>query len=306
MTPVTAIIVSWNCRRQLQDCLLSLSACMVRYPISVIVVDNSSVDGTELMIKEAFPQVKCIQAGKNLGFSKANNIGVQYCKSSYILFLNPDTIVNEEAIVVMADQLDSHPDIGIVGCKTVRANGMINEIGLQWFPSPITTLVEFLLYTNLSVKRLPWLFPYHRPTSNGYVEFIPGCCMLLRQSDLSNIGSFDERFFMYSEDMDLCKRVRNAGKKVYYLADISIVHLCGASSSTVVKKTPIITYYHSRYKLICKHQGKISGMLFRGFVLIGAIIRLAISLILYGGNISHKTCKKYLYITSWSVGIERV
>lgn len=304
MTEIAVVIVSWNCKDKLEECLTSLQKCKSTLTLKVYVVDNASSDGTEKMVLDKFQDINFIQSGANLGFAKANNIGLTHCNTEFVLFLNPDTIVNTLAIAAMVEKMNDDTDIGIVSCKTIKKNGSVNDVGLQWFPNPWNKMSELMFYSEQTKNKIPWLFPIHDPEKSGFVEFVPGCCMFMRRKDLDRIGSFDERFFMYGEDADLCRRVRNTDKKIFYLAENTIIHECGGASRNVVQKKQLNLYYSSIYNLVKKHNGNLQGKLFRMVVIGGGLYRMGLSLLFLKGEQRSYCLEKFCYLIGWAIGLK--
>ena len=142
---LSIIIVNWNTKDLLKDCLLSIYETKERLKIQIIVVDNLSSDGSREMVRTSFPEVKLINSGANIGFAKANNLAIPYVKSSLILFLNPDTVVKHNTLQTLIDFNIKNPSVGAIGCRAVNLDGKVQELGLQWFPSPFTELFNLFI-----------------------------------------------------------------------------------------------------------------------------------------------------------------
>jgi len=204
----------------------------------VFVVDNASTDGSVEMVKKEFPQVKLIASDKNLGFAKANNLALKQANGDDILFLNPDTVVPKETLPAMLEFMEKNKDIGIATCKVELADGSLDWDCHRGFPTPWASLTRFL--------GLCKLFPRSKIFNQYYLGFLPmdeiheidSCCgafFLTRKKLLNEIGWWDEDYFFYGEDIDLCFRTKKAGWKVVYNPDVKIVHYKGAASG--IKKT---------------------------------------------------------------------
>lgn len=204
----------------------------------IFVVDNASIDGSVEMVKKEFPQVNLIASDKNLGFAKANNLALKQAQGDYILFLNPDTIVLPETLPAMLKFMDENKDVGIVTCKVQLANGELDWDCHRGFPTPWASLTRFLgIYK---------LFPKSKIFNQYYLSYLPmaqiheidscaGAFLLTRREVLNEIGFWDEDYFFYGEDIDLCFRAKKAGWKVVYNPNAKIIHYKGASSG--IKKT---------------------------------------------------------------------
>ena len=231
---LSIIIVTYNSIDEISGCLSSVPATLRRAGVETLVVDNASQDGTPDCIRRNFPQVRVIDAGENLGFSKANNRGFDAATGEYILFLNPDTVLNSEALEACLDRLMSEPQIGVISPRLVLANGNIDlacrrSIGTTWDGlTRASGLSRWMPHVPLfSGYNLTYL-----PEGDTYpVGAVNGAFMLMPRRVLTRIGLFDEQFFMYAEDLDLCLRCTRAGYKVIYDGRHSIIHLKGQSSS---------------------------------------------------------------------------
>jgi GT2 family glycosyltransferase len=272
---LSIIIVNYNVRHFLEHALSSVLVALQRIQGEIIVVDNSSVDDSCIMVKSLFPQVKLIESSVNLGFSKANNLALAEAKGEYILFLNPDTVVSEDCFQKCCKFMDEHPDAGALGVKMIDGSGKILPESKRGFP---TTWVSFCKVTGLNQ-----LFPKSK-FFNGYymgqldyasdhrVDILTGAFFFTRKSILNQIGGFDEAFFMYGEDIDLSHRIILAGYQNYYLADTSIIHYKGEST-----KKSNLNYYHSFYQamlIFSKKYFKSDGLnVFLFFIRCGILLK---------------------------------
>lgn len=229
---VSAIIVSYNTRALLGQCLRSLLDQTRRLCVEVIVVDNGSSDGSVQAIEEEFPSVSVIANGRNMGYAWANNQAIRASTGRFVLLLNPDTIVLERAIELMVKFMDAHPDAGACGCRLVYEDGSYQRSSHP-LPSLLSPLYE---YTGL-FDRVPGLARLlmpdwiDRPGETHDAGYCSGACLLVPRRAIQQVGLMDDRFFLYGEDVDWCKRMWQAGKKVVYLPDATVVHLEGRSSS---------------------------------------------------------------------------
>jgi O-antigen biosynthesis protein len=230
---LSVIIVNYNVKNLLENCLHSLYSALDAIPSEVIVVDNCSDDGSVEMLRARFPQARVIENQANVGFAKANNQALALARGTFLWLLNPDTLVQEDTARVMMRFLDDHPDAGMVGCKILLPTGEFQLSCRRSFPSP---WVSFTKLAGLSA-----LFPQSRlfgrynltylsEDESHEVDAISGSCMLLRREVYKRIGGLDERFFMYGEDLDWCYQVQNAGWKIHYVHSTKIIHYCGEST----------------------------------------------------------------------------
>ena len=236
---VSVIIVSWNTKDLLKRCLQSINEQTKGITYEVIVIDNDSHDGTCEMLKEEFPKYHLIESKKNLGFVKGNNCAFKHARGRYILYLNPDMELLSNAIGEMKCFLDQKLEYGAVGCKLVYPNGSIQYVCARTFPTPFNQFC-FLVALNR-------IFPnsktfstvemrYWDHNDSREVDCLSGACILVRRRIIQWLSGFDEKIFMYADDVDLCFRIRKAGWKIQYLADHKIIHYSGASSKQHSKR----------------------------------------------------------------------
>lgn len=238
MVKVSTIIVNWNTRNILRDCLSSIFEQTQDIEHEVIVVDNTSTDGSVEMIKSEFPSVTLIENKVNRGFAAANNQGIAIAKGQYLLLLNSDTVVLDNAIAKAFSFADSHPECGIVGCRVLNPDRTLQPTCFM-FPS----ILNMLLSTSYLYKLFPKNKFFGRERMSWWdrsnvrnVDVVTGCFMLVRRKALEQIGSMDGRFFMYGEETDWCYRFKEAGWKVMYTPSAEIIHLGGQSSKKVMEQ----------------------------------------------------------------------
>ncbi|MGD2036109.1 MAG: glycosyltransferase family 2 protein, partial [Bacteroidales bacterium] len=230
---LSVIIVNYNVKYFLEQCLHSVFKAMEGMKGEVIVVDNNSVDGSCQMIREKFKKVQLIENKKNLGFSRANNQGLAISGGRYVLILNPDTIVQEDTFSKCVSFMDKHPDAGGLGVKMIDGRGNFLPESKRSLPTP---LVSFFKIFGLSA-----LFPKSRLFGRYHlgfldnnevnkVEILPGAFMMIRKAVLQKTGFLDESFFMYGEDIDLSYRILLAGYNNYYFPETTIIHYKGEST----------------------------------------------------------------------------
>jgi N-acetylglucosaminyl-diphospho-decaprenol L-rhamnosyltransferase len=228
MPLVTIIIVSYNTCDLLAQCLESLWTEIAAVAVSVVVVDNASHDGSVAMVRERFPWVAVVESPVNSGFAAANNLSLRDLASPYALLLNSDIVVTPGTIQHMLDCMERRPDAGVVGCRLLNADGSLQRSCWR-FPHPLRALGEALGAAQALRRRSnygEWDY-----ASERRVDFVIGACLLLRKTALDQSGVFDERFFMYGEEMDLCYRLAHAGWSAWYTPACSIVHYGGASGT---------------------------------------------------------------------------
>ena len=228
------VIVNYNTKDLTYNCLKSIEkAEKPKRGVEVIVVDNGSKDGSVQMIKKIFPWVKLISKKENLGFSKANNIGAKALNSKNILFLNSDTEIRKYSLVKPLKYLNSHPNVGAVTIKLFLADGQIDYDNHRSFPTPWVALTKFSGLSSM-FPNSTFFNSYHLGRKGlNRIHSIPltaGSYMMIPTKLFWKIGGWDESYFFYGEDIDLCYRIGKAGYKIIYYPKTSTLHLRGASS----------------------------------------------------------------------------
>ena len=269
---LSVIIVNYNVKYFLEQCLHSVEKAMEGLQVEVFVVDNNSVDGSVRHIRPKFPRVKIIENKKNLGFSKANNQAIKESSGRYVLLLNPDTVVEENTFRNCIAFMDEHPEAGAMGVKMIDGKGHFLPESKRSLPTPA---VAFYKVFGLSA-----LFPKSKRFSKyhlGYldknqtheVEVLAGAFMFLRKETLEKVGLFDEDYFMYGEDIDLSYRITSAGYRNYYYPGTTIIHYKGESTKKG-SMNYVIVFYKAMIIFARKHFTS------RNAAIISLLINLAI------------------------------
>lgn len=274
MPDVSVVIVSWNVRDLLRECLTSILAspdvCLPGATLSanaveceVIVVDSNSSDGTSAMILEEFPWVTLVEKKHNVGFSAGNNLGIAKSSGRQILFLNPDTRILGTAISTLARYLDKNANVGVVGPKLLNSNGSLQS-SRRRFPRLITGVFESTSLEPIAPRKILRDFRMEdcAPDQTHEVDWLVGAAIMIRRTVLDEIGTFDERYFMYSEETDLQKRIKTASWKVIYLPEAQVIHHGGKSSDQVVAQRHI-SFETSKVKYFRKHHGRLTAEILR-------------------------------------------
>ncbi len=268
---LSIIIVNYNVKEFIQNLIHSIEKASRNLLYEIIIVDNASDDGSVEFIREKFPAVKLIVNSHNLGFSKANNIGLKEAKGDFILLINPDTIVSEDTFEVLINCLKEHDEVGMVGCKILNPDGTLQLACRRSFPGP---WVSFCKVTGLST-----LFPksklfakynltYLNENQTYEVDAVSGSFMMIKREVYEKIGGLDETFFMYGEDLDWCYRIQKAGYKVYYVHSTQIIHYKGESTRrSSIDETKY--FYNAMHLFVKKH---LSNSFLVEFILRSAII----------------------------------
>ncbi len=230
---LSVIIVNYNVKHFLEQCLYSVLKASKNIDVEIFVVDNDSVDGSSQLVREKFPQVTLIENSINLGFSKANNQAVKSAKGTYILLLNPDTVVEEDTFEKIIGFMDSHPDAGGLGVKMIDGKGNFLPESKRGLPTPWVAFYKMFGLSKLfpgSKKFGKYHLTYLNENEISEIEVISGAFFLIRRSVLELTGPLDESFFMYGEDIDLSYRIMQAGYKNYYYPGTTIIHYKGEST----------------------------------------------------------------------------
>lgn len=231
---LSIIIVSYNTKKLLADCINSIESSLQKLEYEIIVVDNCSADGSVDLLKSQFQKVKLIENNYNAGFAKANNQGLLMCSGDYILLLNSDTLVLGEALNTIVVFMDMHTETAICGPKLLNSDMTLQLPCRRGFPRLINSISHFSGLSRLFPKSRvlgSYLMTYMDSSIDHEVDAVSGACLLVRRDVLSTIGGLlDEAFFMHFEDIDLCFRAKKSGYKVYYVHNAEVVHLKGQSS----------------------------------------------------------------------------
>ena len=278
---LTIIIVNWNGGDFLNRCLQSIRNSKTSFKVHAIVVDNDSSDGSRESAQQAFPEDHIFNSGYNLGFGKANNLARPLVQTPLVLFLNPDTELEESTLAKCVETLERLKDVGAIGCKMRYKSGEVHQQGLQWFPTPFTIFVELLFLTR-NCRRLfqRWL-PIIDAEQSSYVAKLYGGYIMARKEVLDAAGWFDERYFMYAEDSDLSKTITASGWKLYYRADAQIFHSSGGSTVAAPSGFSTLMRQQSMNQMIRKYQGPIGGFMHRIALIAGALVRLIVAVALW-------------------------
>jgi GT2 family glycosyltransferase len=252
---LSIIIVNYNVKEFLQNLIYSIYKATQKINYEIIIVDNASDDGSVEFLQEKFPNIKLIVNENNLGFSKANNIGLSIAMGKYILLLNPDTIVQEDTFERMINFFERTPDAGMAGCKILNPDGTLQLACRRSFPGPWTSFCKVTGLSNLfpgSRFFAKYNLTYLDENQTYEVDAISGSFMMIRKETYEKVGKLDEQFFMYGEDLDWCYRVQNEGYKVYYVHDTQIIHYKGESTKrSSIDETKI--FYNAMHLFVKKH-----------------------------------------------------
>lgn len=232
---LSIVIVSYNTRDLLRECLQSVQREAAGLSTEIFLVDNSSSDGSPMMVETEFPTVKVIPSAINLGFGAANNLAMQAAHGRYIVLLNSDAFLSTGSLRVARDHMDAHPRAALAGARLVGRD-------FSWQPSARMfphVLSDALVMTGLAARYPKSRFFGHfdrtwaDPLQPSQADWVPGAFSIIRAEVLDMIGFFDPRFFMYGEEVDLCRRIKNGGYEIWYWPDIVVTHIGGESSRQI-------------------------------------------------------------------------
>jgi GT2 family glycosyltransferase len=256
---LSIIIVNYNAKNVLRNCLKSITDSNFSFPFEVTIIDNASNESIAELVME-FPFIQLIVNEKNYGFASANNRSIAKAKGKYIVLLNPDTIVNSESFLPMITYLENHDNVGIVGCKIFNAEGDV-EHSTHSFPTLmkefvhanelLKTLVRYDTTAGRLVKKLvrsKSLESYWNHDSEREVDHVTGACMMVRKDAINKVGLLDEAFFLYNEEVEWSYRMNEAGYKSIFLPQSNIIHLFGYSTKQQVQRQVANKLLVERYR----------------------------------------------------------
>lgn len=295
------IIVSYNVEELLDKCLGSiehyLADSKLRY--EVIVVDNLSPDGSAEMVRRKFPKVLLMAEKVNLGFSRGNNLALQRAKGRHIIFLNPDTELVEDAFTPMVELLDDQPELGAVGPKLLNTDGS-HQSSIGHFTELSDLLNEYFLRAkaNDTAARHP-----DKPTT---VDFVLGACLVVRGDVCRQMGGFDERYFMFHEETDMCLTLKERGLSTLYYPDVSVTHH-GSKSSTKSDEARQRTLHENRksqYLYFLKHYGPLRAQAAKVIIALAMLSRvfvLSVTQLVKANKLDRLKVRYYIQTLTWLV-----
>ncbi len=267
---LSILIVNWNTRQHLLECLESIFANPTPAEMEVVVVDNASTDGSAEAVASAYPLVKLIRSSENLGFAKANNRAAALSMSRYWLLLNPDTLVHSGAIDCMLHHMAEHPDVAAVGPRLINPDGS-GQLSIWRRP---TLFREWWRLFHLDRLYPISEYPAKTLTSQQVrrVDILHGACLLLRRDIVQGMGLFDEDYFIFSEEIDLCDRLERAGWELHWMPEAVVTHK-GGQSTRQVADAMFIELYRNKTKFFRKRRGRLAAFLYKLILLQAALAR---------------------------------
>jgi N-acetylglucosaminyl-diphospho-decaprenol L-rhamnosyltransferase len=274
------VIVSYRCRELLRDCLAALlGEGRPSRSVAVTVVDNDSRDGTVETVEREFPDVQVVAAAENVGFSRANNIGIPRGAAPYVLILNPDTRVRAGSLDRLLNLMDERTDVGIAGCCLQLEDGTLDHASRRSFPTPLSALGHF---TGIGQRpeATGRLADYRAPlVSEGPVDAVNGAFMLVRRVAFEEVGLFDEGYWMYMEDLDLCYRFQQSGWTTWYEPGATVDHVKAGTSGKLRRPRLNYHFHYGMLRFYRKHYARDHNRLVNASVYTGIGVKLALSLV---------------------------
>ena len=270
---VAVIIVSYNSAAHLGECLRSVFAHSARTRLEVLVLDNASSDDSAALVRTQFPAVKLLTPGRNLGFAAGVNLAARHATADYLLLLNPDTVLLDDAIDAIVKFARSSPRHGLYGARTFKPDGRVEPSSCWGLPT-LWSLAMFATGLSSVARRHPWFDPeslgkWPRDTVRE-VGIISGCCLLVARPVWEKLGGFDERFFMYGEDADLALRARQSGYRPVICPKARLIHEVGQSSTPA---GTLLLLFRGKATLLRTHWRGVRRMVGLGFLLAGVALR---------------------------------
>jgi GT2 family glycosyltransferase len=269
------VIVSYQCRELLRECLRSLREHAPRASTRLFVVDNGSTDGTVEMVRGDFPEIELQPSLENLGFARANNLAIGRGTGRYVLALNPDTRITEDALEELIGLMEERPEIGICGCRLELEDGTFDHAAKRAFPTPLSALAHFTgigRHADAPAR----LAQYRAPNvESGPVDAVNGAFMFMRRSALDEVGLFDEGFWMYMEDLDLCYRFKEAGWVTWYEPTVTIIHVKAGTSGQNRRPRQNYAFHYGMFRFYRKHYAPQRNRLASGAIYLAIAMKLA-------------------------------
>ena len=289
---LSIVIVAWNVRDLVLDCLASIELARPQISYEVILVDNGSIDFTVEAVVRQFPDTRILALPKNIGFGAGNNRGLEVMRGRHAVLLNSDTIVLSGGLEACVRYLDENPDVGVVGPQLLNPD-RTKQNCIHDSPNLVSELLGQSLLRRLLPRRYPSkLVDYPGPVE---VEAVLGACLFVRREVIEKVGMIDEAYFFFLEETDWCHRIRAAGWRIVHLPDAFVIHLYGESTK---KKTPLrtrIEYYRSRYLFFRKNRSRLAYLVLRGIVMMK---------ILAGVGFGGRRAGEYRKILAWHLAGE--
>lgn len=278
---LSVVIVNYNVKYFLEQCLVSVEKALKGIDGEVFVVDNASADGSCQMVRKRFPEVILISNKENFGFSYANNQAMRRVKGDYVLLLNPDTVVEEQTFRKCIEFMDLHTDAGCLSVKMIDGKGRFLPESKRAVPSPLVSFFKIFGLSRL-FPRSKFFARYHMghlsENETNEIEILPGAFMFMRKSALDKVGLLDESFFMYGEDIDLSYRFLKAGYKNFYFPETTIIHYKGESTKKG-SVNYVLVFYNAMIIFAKKHFSKKNARVYVALIYLAIYFRAFLSIL---------------------------
>jgi GT2 family glycosyltransferase len=271
---LSIIVVSWNVRQLLHACLQSIWNGRGDLELEVIVVDGGSKDGSPEMVQSDFPWVRLIARADNVGFPRGNNLGLAEACGRHILLLNPDTEVIGDALQQMVHHMDEQADVGAAGGQLLNPDGSVQS-SRRRFPTLATGVFESTWLQPFAPR---WLLSNYyaediSDSDRADVDWLVGACLIVRREVVEQVGRMDEAYFMYSEELDWCRRIKTAGWRIVYLPEARFLHHIGKSSEQAITERHI-NFQRAKLRYFHKFHGRPAAAFLRGVLLLNYAVQL--------------------------------
>lgn len=264
---LSIIIVNFKTAELTLACLRSLYEYAPECVFEVILVDNGSQDDIQQRVESEFPKVRFIETGDNVGFSRANNLGIHNSQGDFIVLLNSDVKLIEPVWDVLLETMRQQPDLGVLGCREVDAKGRY-QLSCGHFPNFINEIIRKIMHYRLSINdHRVRDYLDEKYSALGSVDWVSGSCMMMRRKSLADTGLLDENFFMYFEDIDLCRRIQSKGWKIRYTPAVTICHYGGQSAQHNLLRV-LVEYRRSQAYFTRRYYGLAGALLIRLFLIL--------------------------------------
>ncbi len=309
--PLSIVIVNWNSKEYVRKCLTSIVATTSGVAYEIIVVDSGSFDGCGEMLQRFFPDVCFVQSRENVGFARANNLGARYARGQVLVFLNPDTEVQGNAVKQLFSRIRELPRPGVIGCRLLNSDGSIQISCVQPFPTLTNQILNCEILQRWFPKTRLWrtAMTFKNATSPVPVEAVSGACMLINRRLFELVEGFSDDYFMYGEDLDLCYKVRAAGFTNYHVPEVEIIHHGGGSTQD--SRFSDVMMKESVRRLLRKTHGKFYGLVYRCAITGAAAARLGVLLLVLPAALLRRrgiawraAVGRWRSVFRWGVGLE--
>lgn len=312
---LSIIIVNWNSKEYLKKCIASVLNTTFDIQYEILVIDSASFDGCDEMLQQFYPGVQFLQSDKNLGFARSNNEAFKWSKGRFLLFLNPDTELEDNAVQKLLHSLQKLPNAGIVGPQLLNGDRSIQWSCIRAFPNILNQIFDAEVLMKWFPHSQLWgMAPLFKesvmPTE---VDAVSGACLMIKRSVFESVEAFTTDYFMYSEDIDLCYKIQKAGWSTYYIPTAIVVHHGGGSSSrSFVSGFSSVMLLESRWRYFCKTKPFWYCWLYRFAIFLACVVRISVVLFIWPNRriarihfFINRTLNKWKPKLCWALGGEK-